>query len=148
MICSWFEQIALKNRAIRSNKTYFLYFFDSFSQFSPFLWQKSKGLPLLFAQSLFLKSDESNSLSLLFTKERPWVIRSGTSWQKSNWSDSLFFTSESLFSRANRSFALKKRAIRLKNWWATQPWVRVLKNFSTLKTTTYVIPGWFILLVN
>ena len=51
-------------------------------------------VPMLFAQSLF------------FTKEWPWAIRSGCSWQKSDGSNSLFFKSESLFP----SFAHKKRS--------------------------------------
>ena len=45
----------------------------------------------------FLKSHLSDSLPSLFTKERPWAICSGCPWQKSNGSDSLFFTSKSLF---------------------------------------------------
>ena len=41
-------------------------------------------------------------------KERPWAIRSDHSWQKSNRSDSLFFTSESLFhSQKNERIARK-----------------------------------------
>ena len=84
------------------------------------------------------RSTVSQSLLSLFTKERPRaksfcralqksdheriapvalykrVIRSGQSWQKSKGSDSLFFTSKSLFS----SFDHKNRAIPSKNRWS------------------------------
>ena len=43
-------------------------------------------------------------LPSLFTKEQPWAIRSGCSWQKSDGTDSLF-------SQANRSFAHKNERI-------------------------------------
>ena len=39
----------------------------------------------------------SDSLLLLFTKEKHWAICSGRSWKKSNSSILLFFASESLF---------------------------------------------------
>ena len=45
----------------------------------------------------FFKSDLSNLLLSLFRKERLWAICSGCSWQKSDGSNLLFFTSESLF---------------------------------------------------
>ena len=110
-----------KKRAIRWKKRFFC-------RFSPFLCQKSKSLPSLFTQSLFLKewqeqfalialykrANVGESLTSFFTKEWLWAIRSGRLWQKSNGSNSLFFTSELLF----RSFAYKKLVIRLKNWWA------------------------------
>ena len=39
----------------------------------------------------------SKLLRSLWTKEQPWAIHSGCSWQKSDCSDSLFFTNELLF---------------------------------------------------
>ena len=67
----------------------------------------------------FLKIDGCNLLSSPFTKERPWVncshwfikraiVSSGQSRQKSDGSDSIFLTSESLFrSQKNEPFAQK-----------------------------------------
>ena len=78
-----------------------------------FLWQFFPPfmLTLLFAHSLFFKerleqfslvalykrATMSDSLRSLMTKEQPWAIRSGCSWQKSNGSNSLFFMSKLLF---------------------------------------------------
>ena len=83
------------------------------------------------------------------TKSDSLVKRAICLWKRTNRSSRSFLMSdlnESLMvvllqtaRRANRFCRSLKRAIRLKNWWANcQPWVRVLKNFSTLKTTTYV----------
>ena len=78
-----------------------------------FLWQFFPPFMLtsLFAHSLFFKerleqfsrvalykrATMSDSLRSLMTKEQPWAIRSGRSWQKSDGSDSLFFMSKLLF---------------------------------------------------
>ena len=83
---------------------------------------KSESLKLLFAQSLFFKEQRERfalvhlykraiaikSLPLPFTTERLWAFRSGRSWQKSNGSNSLFFTSESLFHLQKASNSLEK----------------------------------------
>ena len=90
-------------------KTYLLYVFDSFSQFFPLL--------------------------SLFTKEQQWMIHSCHSWQKSDRSDSLFFTSESLLC----SFAHKKWAIRSKNRRAnSQPWYVVMFKWRKCLFCTFV----------
>ena len=101
---------------------FFTMLFDRFSLLFP---PKSKLLPWLFAPSLFAqllffkKSNRSDSLLSLFTKERPWAIHSRCSLQKSDGSDSLFSKSESLF----RYFAHKKQVICSKNQRAnSQPW--------------------------
>ena len=102
-------------------------FFVCFWQIFPF-FPKNKSLPSLFAHLLFFKEGlerfapialnkraiVSDSLRSLMTKEWPWAIRSGHSWQKSNRSDSLFFMRESLF----RSFSHQKRAHCSKNQWS------------------------------
>ena len=41
--------------------------------------------------TLYKQATESDSLRLLMTKEQPWAIRSGRSWQKSDWSNLLCF---------------------------------------------------------
>ena len=56
----------------------------------------------------------SDSEMLLFTKERPWAIRSRSFLEKSESAIRFKKTSELPF----RSFAHKKQAIRLKNRWA------------------------------
>ena len=45
----WFQQIALKKRAIPSKKRIFLYVFDSFSQFPPLIMPNRELLPSLLA---------------------------------------------------------------------------------------------------
>ncbi len=75
------------------------------------MFNKSESLPKLFAHSLFFKerlerftpvalykrATMSDSFRLLMTKEPPWAICSGCSKQKSDGSDLLFLTIESLF---------------------------------------------------
>ena len=78
------------------DKIIFWYIFDSFSLIFPFFMPKSKLLPSSLSWS-FLKSDRSESLSLLFTKEQPWGIHSRRSLQKRDRSDLLFFSSKFLF---------------------------------------------------
>ena len=89
-------------------KSYFSYVF---LQFSPFLCQRANPSCCSWLSCYFLKSDRegiaqvalnkratvSDSLLLLFTKEKHWAICSGRSWKKSNGSILLFFASESLF---------------------------------------------------
>ena len=67
-----------------------------------------KSLPSLLTQSLFFKSNMSDSITSLFTKERPWAICSGCSWQKSAGSNLLFFSSASLFRSQKASESLEK----------------------------------------
>ena len=94
-------------RKIRK-KSYFSYVF---LQFFPFLCQRANSSCCSWLSCYFLKSDRegiaqvalnkratvSDSLLLLFTKEKHWAICSGRSWKKSNGSILLFFADESLF---------------------------------------------------
>ena len=124
-------------------KTYFSYVFDSFSQFSSLYMPKSESLPSLFDQSLFLKEGRerftlvalslykkvtmSKSLPLLFTNERPWAVCSHCLWQKSDWSDLLFFLSKSLF-HSQKWFAQKTY-----EWIPNPAWHRAshgIRNFA------------------
>ena len=66
------------------NKIHIFHMFSSFSLLSPFFMTKSESLLSLFAQLLFLKSDWSDSLLLLFTKELPWGNNFRCSLQKSD----------------------------------------------------------------
>ena len=71
-----------QKRAIRTKKlqkTYILYFFDSFS---PFLFPRVNSSRRNLLSSSFLKSNMSDSIRSLFTKERPWANCSGCSLQK------------------------------------------------------------------
>ena len=97
-------------------------FFRWFWQFVPFFMPKSQSLPMLFAHLLFFKerldwfalvtlhkrATMSDSLRLLMTKKQLWAIRSGCSWQKSNESNLLFFTSKSFFLSQKTSELLEK----------------------------------------
>ena len=107
-----------QKRAIQSKKLIFICFWQFFTAF-PLVMPKRESLPSLFAQFLFratgmigschsvqmtyreqiapiaLRSTVSDLLLSLFTNDQTWAIRS--------------------FSRANPSFAHKKRAIRSKN---------------------------------
>ena len=95
-------------------KNIFSYAFDSFSQFPPFLCPRAKNsCPFLLSRS-FLKSDWSDSLPSLFTKERPWANRSRCSLQKSDHEqfgqvahDKRAMGATGSFSWANRPFAHK-----------------------------------------
>ena len=80
VICSWFEQTALK-RVNRSRRS-------SFS--CSFL--KIDGIDSLF--TLYKRATVSKPLPLLFTKERSWMNRSRWSVKKSDRSNLLFFTSK------------------------------------------------------
>ena len=111
VICSWFEQIAQKKWVIHSKNLYFSKVFSC-----P---MANPSYPSSLIHSI-LKSDLSDLLTSLFTKEWPWAIRSGRSWQKCDESDSFFFTWESLF----RSFDHKKPVNRSKNQWGNSPlWI-------------------------
>ena len=125
MICLCFKQIARKERAIRSKNSYV---FDSFSSF--LCPRANPSCRFLLICSLF-KSDLSNSFPLLFTKEQPWAIRSGCSWQKSDRErfsqvahDKRAREAIRSFPWANHSFAVllkKNKLIARKNLWANSP---------------------------
>ena len=86
VICLLFEWIACKNRVICFKNSYFSYVIDSFS---PFLCPRANRSRRSLLICSFLKSDLSNFLPSLFTKEPPWAICSGRSWKKSNVTDLL-----------------------------------------------------------
>ena len=112
-------------------------FFVCFWQFSPLFMSKSESLLSLFAQLLFLKSKGNNLLSALFKKEQLRANRSPRSLQKSHrekFAIVAYYNRATgaihSFSRANRSFAHKKRGIHTKNRWAnSQPCERVICSF-------------------
>ena len=60
--------MALKKGALRLEKTYFSYAFDSFSQFSLLFMTKSESLPLLFPQSLLQKRDRERFIPVAHDK--------------------------------------------------------------------------------
>ena len=76
----------------------FRMFLTVFHCFSTYLYPRANRSCSSLLSCSFLKSNESDSLSSLLTKMRPWAIRS--------------------FPWANRSLAHKKRLIRSKNRWA------------------------------
>ena len=120
VIWSWFQRITLKKRVIHK---FFLYVFDSFSLFLCPRANCSLCSPL---SCSFLKSNGSDSLSLLFKKVWLWANCSCCSLQKSDYERfaPVLMTKQRAtraicsFSRANRSFAHKKGMIRSKNRWA------------------------------
>ena len=98
-----------QKRAIRSKKSYkHCVFLISFLTVFPLFMPMRKSLPSLLTQSLFFKSNMSDSITSLFTKERPWAICSGCSWQKSAGSNLLFFSSASLFRSQKANESLEK----------------------------------------
>ena len=100
MIRLWFEQIVRKKT--RDTLENFV-FFVCFWQFVPFFMPKSKSLQSLFTHLLFFKEQIERFSPAALYKRATGAICS--------------------FSRANRSFAHKKRANRSKNRWANyQPW--------------------------
>ena len=84
MICSWFGQNALKKQGICWKKTYFSFVLTFFHIFPPFLCPRANCSCRSSFSCSFLKSDRSNSLSLLFKNERPWANHSHRSVQKSD----------------------------------------------------------------
>ena len=88
-------------------KNFFLYVFDSFFPFYAKRWRGSSHFLLFFkdcqdqfaAVALYKRAAVSVSILLIFKKERPWANWSRRSLKKSK-------SSDSLFSRSNRSFAL------------------------------------------
>ena len=78
--------------------------FLSFSQFFTLFMLKSKLLPSLFKKEW----PWANCSHPALQKERLWAICSCCSWQKSDGSNSLFFTSESLFCSQKTSNLLEK----------------------------------------
>ena len=101
-----------------------------------FFTAKSESLPSLFAQSLFFKERRvwfllvaldkraAGSLPSFFTKEGPWAISPRCSWQKSEGSDSLFFTSKSLFCSQKTSDLLEKPMSKFPTLCNIIPWCR------------------------
>ena len=81
-------------------------------------------------------------LPSLFTKERPWAIRSQCSWQKSSGSDALFFLSEPLF----LSYAYKKLAICLKKPMSKFP--KLITPYIILSICFLLTPYTYILTYN
>ena len=100
--CSWFKQIFLKNEWLALNKSYFIMFLSVLLCFYPFYAQER------ITQLLFIKEQRNDLLLSLFTKERLWAIHSHCSWHQRDGSDSLFFTSESLFCPQKTSDLLEK----------------------------------------
>ena len=114
------ESLTKKERFARKN-SYFLTVF-------PFLCPRANHSRRSSLICSFLKSDLSDSLPPLFTKEWPWAIRSGRSWQKSDGNDSLI-------SLANRSFALSltknERIARKTGKWIPNPGLSPLASVIT-----------------
>ena len=139
--CEWFAFLLSKIERFNRKNLYFSYVFKSFSLLFPFLCPRANGYCRSLVCRLFLKSNGSDSLSSLFTKERPWAIHSHSFLQKSNGSDSLVSKNESLF----RSFAHRKQLIWSKNQRAnSQPWfvlifflIFSLKNWIFRNTMTF-----------
>ena len=107
--------LGCKKQAICLKNLYFLFIFDSFV---PFLCQEQiapVALSLFFKERLewfaqvahYKRATVCDLLRLLMTKEQLWAIRSGHSWQKSEGSDLLFFTSKLLFRSQNELIAQK-----------------------------------------
>ena len=105
-------------RANHSKKTYFFYVFDSYSQFFPFLCPSAHPFHHSLLSRCFLKSDRSN---LLFKKSDHERIADVALYKratmrdslrslmtKEQWSDLLFFMSESIFSSQKTSNLIEK----------------------------------------
>ena len=107
--------IALKKQVICSKNVFFVCFW----QFSPFLCPRVNRSHRSSLSRSFLKSDGSNSLSLLFKKEQMWANRFCRSLQKSDREqqfapiahDKRATRAIHSFPQANRSFANKKHAL-------------------------------------
>ena len=92
-----------------------------FWQFFPFLYPRANRSRRCWLICSFLKSDLSDWLPSLFTKEQKWAIRSGRSWQISDREpyaqvahDKRGKGTMRSFSRANCSFSHKNEWIALK----------------------------------
>ena len=82
--CEWFAFLLSKIERFNRKNLYFSYVFKSFSLLFPFLCPRANGYCRSLVCRLFLKSNRSDSLSSLFTKEQPWAIHSHSFLQKSN----------------------------------------------------------------
>ena len=91
------------------------------SLFSPWLWQFFTAFPIYMPKS---KSLPSLFALLLFTKERPWAIRSRQSLQKSDGSESQLVKSKTLFRLQKTSDSHENQRAN------SQPWPLLL-NFET-----------------
>ena len=100
VICSWYKQIALKNKWFALNYSYFLYVFDSFYLIFPRMGLRST---VFFSESLVFCQQKNKRVipwekmnNLLFFKEWLWAICSRCSWQNIDRTDLLFFRSNLL----------------------------------------------------
>ena len=100
--CEWFARDASESLA-KSER-----FTQKIDSFPPFYAQEWIAPVTLGSVAFILRATWAFCSRRSLQKERPWAIRSGHSWQKSDRSDSLFFTSESLFhSQKNERIARK-----------------------------------------
>ena len=118
VICSW----SSRSFAKKSYQHWKFLFFVCFWQFFPFFMPRANCFccsPLIcsffierlyrFASvALYKRATVNDLLRSLITKEWPWAIHSGCSWQKRDRSDSLIFTSKSLFCSKKTSESLEK----------------------------------------
>ena len=124
VICSWYKQIALKNKWFALNYSYFLYVFDSFYLIFPGMGIRSTDF---FSESLVFCEQKNKRVipwekmnNLLFFKERLWAIRSSCSWQK---------RAGEICSFSQTNFAYKKLTIQSKNQRENSlPWVCVVND--------------------
>ena len=131
-LCKWFACVSSESLAKidRCARKFFLCFWQCFPFLCPRANCSCSSLPL----RSFLKSDLSDLFPLLFTKERPWAIRSGSSWQKLNCER---FLLRSLMKKGQREqftvycepiilslFCSQKRVNSSKNLWANSQLVK------------------------
>ena len=81
VICVLFELIACKNERFALKRHVFCLFL---TVFPTFLCPRANSSRCSSLVCFFFKSNLSDLVPLIFTKERPWVICSGRSWQKSD----------------------------------------------------------------
>ena len=96
------------NRKILTKNKWFAQKISIFHMFFPFLCPRANCFHRSLLICSFFKSDLSDLLPWLCTKERLCAIHSGCSWRKRDWIDLLFFTSESLFFSQKISKSLEK----------------------------------------
>ena len=109
MVRLWLEQIALNEECSKKFIFYVQYVFFSFSLLFPFFMPKSESLPSLFAQLLFFK-EQWEQLALVTLDKRATMsyLLSLLMTKKSDGSDLLIFTNESLFCSQKMSDLLEK----------------------------------------
>ena len=110
-------RISLKNK-VCSKKSYFSPCYYQYCTALPNFMPKCESLPLLFTQLSLLKSDGSDSLSLLFTKEQPWAKRSHCSFQKSNREQVSPIAHDKRETRVIHSFSWANHSFAQKKWFA------------------------------